>query len=151
MRVIESDVEEPIDHENESQEGACEWQHEVITLEGSSHVQQELEQDGQLEDGTDTNGIPDEAAVEESICTSQCTSKMQELISKINLLEEKLFKATFSMQLLGANDKYAKFFTGLPSWKIFYHLYNFIAPHAGKSLWRMNCCLLLSPSIRITN
>uniref|UniRef100_A0A1X7UQV1 DDE Tnp4 domain-containing protein n=1 Tax=Amphimedon queenslandica TaxID=400682 RepID=A0A1X7UQV1_AMPQE len=107
-----------------------EWQHKEIALDESSHVQQELEEDGQHEDGTYRQRISE--PVEEYLYITMYLKDAE--IDKINLLEEKLFKATFSVQLLGANDKHAKIFTGLPSWKIFYHLYNFIAPHPGKSI-----------------
>lgn len=56
------------------------------------------------------------------------------LKEKINLLEMTLIKRTFSVMLLRNDDKYARLYTGLPSWRVFQHVFEFVSPNAGKSI-----------------
>jgi hypothetical protein len=56
------------------------------------------------------------------------------LKEKITLLEMTLKKRTFSVMLMRIDDKYARHYTGLPSWRIFQHIFKFVSPYAGTSI-----------------
>ena len=58
---------------------------------------------------------------------------MAVLQKKVSILETRLKEATFSVTFLKACEKHAKVFTGLPSWKVFSHIYEFVSPHASPS------------------
>jgi hypothetical protein len=85
----------------------------------------------------DLNSKDANVDLQEHECTpnecSECVVKenqIESLQQKVILLERRLQKATFSIALLKNNDSNVRFFTGLPCWKLFVYVSEFVSPNA---------------------
>lgn len=56
------------------------------------------------------------------------------LKQRVDDLEMHLSSVKFSVQLLKRNEKHCGIYTGLPSWKVFDHVFKFVAPHASHAV-----------------
>ena len=76
-----------------------------------------------------------EASEENERGTQTCVSGC-DLEKENTELKEKLKDATFSVCIIEGNSQLTTFYTGLPSWVVFLHLFNFVSPYVppGRSL-----------------
>ena len=61
--------------------------------------------------------------------TNECTSSLDSVMEK-ELLKRQLEDEAFGIRTIEANDDKTKYYTRLPSWSVFLHLYLFLAPHS---------------------
>lgn len=109
-------------------------------------AQQEHEQE-QTDTGEEENNITTGDEMTEAILnptevrltTEQAVQTEDELINKLQKLEEnadirkRLDTEIFSIKVLEGNDHLTKFYTGLPAWVIFFHLFKFLSPFLPRS------------------
>ena len=71
------------------------------------------------------------------IPVSDCSQQTDDnLVSEIELLKaenSRLKQSIFSLKLISGNDVSTRFYTGLPSYVVFLHLYTFLSPYVNSS------------------
>ena len=60
--------------------------------------------------------------------TDDCAHLTQSIMKENELLKRRLQDDRFGIKTIEANDEKTKFYTGLPSWSVFLHLFLFLAP-----------------------
>ena len=110
-------------------------------------AQQEHEQERtdavEEEDNVTTGDEMAEAILNQTevrLTTEQGVQTEDELINKLQKLEEenadlrkRLDTEIFSVKVVEGNDHLTRFYTGLPAWVIFLHLFNFLSPFLPRS------------------
>ena len=106
---------------------------------------------GQGEREGESEGRSDEGLQEVPQTTAGPTPELVQLQSENSDLKKKIQEVKFSVKRLEGNDANTKFFTGLPSWAVFGHLFCFLSPHLGtcKSLCPEDQLLIVLMRLRL--
>ena len=78
-------------------------------------------------------------------------TKVHDLIEKNKSLNHQLQDCAFSFKIMEANDNLTAFYTGLPSWVVFLHVYMYTVPYVpqGRSLSSMDELFLTLVKLRL--
>ena len=71
---------------------------------------------------------PSTVLIDASSQTDNCAHSLESAMKENELLKRRLDENTFGIRTIEANDEKTKFYTGLPSWGVFLHLFLFLAP-----------------------
>ena len=74
-------------------------------------------------------------------CSCKCKEEVNRLLKKINVLEEQREIERFGIKRFMLSDSDIMFYTGLPDYKAFLALYNFLKPRPGFQLNYYNGCI----------